>query len=229
MDLHFILVQPAVPENVGASARALKTMGFSNLRLVNTNAHRDERSRWLAHGSADVLNLARHFDTFDQAIMDLDFVIGTTAKRRSVKNDYHSPEFLVEVIRQKGASIGQVGIVFGSEESGLSNEDLRKCDMASTIPLLNPYPSLNLAQCVMLYAYVLRDLARIPGHKLAVKSAKDYPLLKDRVVNLLTEVGIPAGTNLYHRVLERVAVAGEHDLHLMLSVHKKISEKLTNT
>ena len=158
MMVAFVLVEPAVPENIGAAARAIKTMGFTELRWVNPATPGAYMARWLAHGSGDVLDSAKIFSSLTEAISDLDFTIGTTAKNRSTKADYHTPEMALQIAKSKEDVITRIGIVFGREESGLTNEELKQCDIASTIQLANPYPSINLAQSVMLYAYVFSTL-----------------------------------------------------------------------
>lgn len=226
MEIYFILVEPAVPENVGAAARAMKTMGFSKMRVVNTVAHRSEQAYWLAHGAADILDQAACYDTFGEAVRDLDFTIGTTSKRRSVKHDYHTPERVVGMISAKADALGRVGIVFGSEESGLSNTSLEDCDIASTIPLAQSFPSLNLGQSVMLYAYVFsmhKHLDQGAGH---IAASGLYPRLKHRVSTLLARTGLPEERNLHGRILERLAMCGEGDIHLLLSVCDRIESAL---
>lgn len=153
MEIFFILVEPAVPENVGASARAIKTMGFHFLRLVNPCDHLSDKARMLAHGSNDILESAQVYSSLQEAAEGLDLLIGTTANlKRSSKQDYHSSENLAAILAKKAAGLKKVGIVFGREESGLTNEELQLCDMASSIPLAAPYPSINLGQAVMIYA-----------------------------------------------------------------------------
>ncbi|MCK5368925.1 MAG: hypothetical protein KAQ62_10245, partial [Cyclobacteriaceae bacterium] len=125
MEISFVLVEPAVPENIGAAARALKTMGFSDLRLVNPTDHLADPAKWLAHGSQDILENATIYRDFQDAIKDLDFLIGTTAKKRSVKEDYFNPDEAKKIIEDKSDILSKVGIIFGREESGLKNEELR--------------------------------------------------------------------------------------------------------
>ena len=86
MLIHFILVEPGLPENVGAAARALKTMGFHSLRLVNPCDHLQDRARWVAHGSTDILENARVFTSLEDAVADVDMIVGTSAKSRTVKD-----------------------------------------------------------------------------------------------------------------------------------------------
>ena len=217
--IHFILVEPAVPENVGASARALKTMGFDSLRLVNPCEFRSGKAQWLAHASTEILNNATVFTSLKDAIADMDFVIGSTAKARSAKGDHHPAEDIPKIISAKQDSISQVAIVFGREESGLTNEELRLCDVSSFIPMQTSYPSLNLSQAVMLYSFLLSknkpkqsktEIKEIPESK--------YKAMKNEVANLLTGTKIEANPNIYNRIFERLALLGDGDINLVLSV-----------
>jgi tRNA/rRNA methyltransferase len=81
MQIFFILVEPAVQENVGAAARAIKTMGFSRLILVNPCDYLSGPARWLAHGSGEILDNAQVFPSLKEAIVNFDFVVGTSAKK----------------------------------------------------------------------------------------------------------------------------------------------------
>ncbi len=227
MELSFILVEPAVPQNIGASARALKTMGFTDLRLVNPRGHHSDKARWLAHGSVDILEKSSVFHSLEEAIGDLDFVIGTTAKDRSVKEDYYPPEEAREILRQKGKTIEKAGLVFGREESGLTNTELRLCDIASTIPLVAPYPSVNLAQSVMIYAYVFSSVLAGQRNKKQnnAQNERTYHELRARAMEIMQQYGIDRNPNLYHRILERIAVASDDDTRLMLSFIKHLKQK----
>ncbi len=226
MECAFILVEPAVPENIGAAARALKVMGFSDLRLVNPTNHLADRARWLAHASGDLLESAGVYNSFEDAIADLDLTIGTTAKRRSVKYDYYRPEEIRKIITEKEEAVHRVGVVFGREESGLTNAELHRCDLLSTIPIANPYPSLNLAQSVMLYAYVLSELEW--RSETAPADPALQKLLRERVRTLFRRIGIAENPNLYNRMMERLMAARTDDIHLFLSFYSKLMEKINS-
>jgi tRNA/rRNA methyltransferase len=118
MNISFILVEPAVPENVGAAARAIKTMGFTDLRLVNPCNHLDMKAKMLAHASHDILENAKIYPILSEAIADLDFVIATSAKQRWVKLDIIPSNQIHKFLEEKENSISRIGIVFGREESG---------------------------------------------------------------------------------------------------------------
>ena len=234
MDISFIMIEPAVPENIGAAARALKTMGFSDLRLVNPTNHLADPAKWLAHGSHDILQNATIYHDFHEATKGLGFLIGTTAKNRSAKEDYYSPEEAKEIIEKKKDILQKVGIVFGREESGLKNEELRRCDIASTINLKNPYPSINLAQSVMVYAYVFSSFALEKPVKeiltdekanLPDRQARIFQELKTISSAILHDLNIDKNPNLYHRILERIATVKGGDARLFLSFAKKFRQK----
>jgi len=223
MDIFFILYKPAVPGNVGAAARALKTMGFRHLRLIRPCDHLGEEARMMAHGSHDILTEATLHDTFEEATSDLDLVVATTAKQRTAKHDYHPLRDVAGLIRKKGSTISRVGILFGTEESGLPNELILQSDLAMTIPMAGSYPSLNLAQAVMVTAYELSLLNPLeqPGRPLE-KSGEGYGELKNQARRLLEEAGIPEGSPLFHRILERLATTGANDIPLFLSVLSRL-------
>ena len=216
MEICFVLVRPAVPENIGAAARALKTMGFDRLRIVGSSAHREKPARILAHASTELLDSAQEFPDLSAALADIDFAIGTSAKMRHDKRYNLAPAELRAAIAVKGASVQRVAIVFGCEESGLGNDELDCCDALSTIPLATAYPSLNLAQSVMLYAYELSQIQRT--HEIPSADAEEWRALKLRVDNLLKRLDVPADGKLRAWALERLASATQKDvgfLHML--------------
>ena len=226
MEIHFILYKPAVPGNVGAAARAIKTMGFNHLRLITPCDHLGDEARMLAHGSHDILESALLFDDVKSAVADLDLVVCTTAKERSAKHDYHSSRSIREQLENKSEHLKHVGILFGTEESGLPNALILQSDMAMSIPMTGSYPSLNLAQSVMICAYELSPLNHLdkPGTPLS-KSGEGWGTLKRQSAQILTDAGILKGTPLYHRIMERMATLSGTDIPLFLSVLSRIKKK----
>ncbi len=227
MEIHFILYKPAVPGNVGSAARAIKTMGFSHLRLIDPCDHLGEEALMLAHGSHEILRSARVFGDFDSAVADLDLIVCTTARGRTAKHDYHSSRDLAGLLANKEEQLEQVGILFGTEESGLPNELVLRSDLAMSIPMADSYPSLNLAQAVMVTAYELSQLNRVgkPGKALS-KSGEGWSTLKTQATQLLRDSGIPEGSPLYHRILERLGTVDANDIPLFLSVLSRIPKEL---
>lgn len=224
--IHFILVEPAVPENVGGSARALKTMGFDSLRLVNPCEFKTGKAQWLAHASTDVLNDAKVFSSLKDAIVDMDFVIGSSAKARSAKGDHHPAEILPKLISEKQNSVSNIAIVFGREESGLTNEELQLCDISTFIQMQTSFPSLNLSQAVMLYAYILSKKNHIePINKSHDPPEAKFTALKKELAQLLAGTKIESNPNIYTRIFERLALLGDNDINLVLSVIAALKEK----
>ena len=219
----FILTEPAVPENIGFATRALKTMGFFNLRIVNGVNHQSALTRKTAYGSHDLLEAITIYQTLEKALLDIDLAIGTTSKKRIMRDEVLHVRELPEFIGGKGDSLKKVAIVFGSEESGLSNEQLTFCDVVSTIPLATKYPSLNLAQSVLIYAWEICDL-----------STKNNPIVESdgenalygKFLEELDGVLLRMETNkapAYHQKLrDRAQFMTEKDVKLVLSALRKI-------
>ena len=227
MDLNFILVEPKVPENIGASARAIKTMGFSRLSLVNPCPYLDGKAKWVAHGSADLLENANLFNSLADAVTEADLVIGTTARHRIIKKDYVPVNLLASVLEQKDLSRSEVAIVFGREESGLTNEELILCDLTSSVPMVDNHPSLNLSQAVMIYAW---ELTRADHQKKATdnhdETEHSVRNLKNRINELMQITGMKMNEPLLGRIFERVSLAGQKDINLMHSILASLVEAL---
>ncbi len=223
MQISFILVEPAMPENVGAAARALKTMGFHELVLVNPCDHLSDPARWLAHASNDILENALVFNKLKEALTSFDLSIGTSAKKRSVKNDYFPLPDLPGLLKSKENTVEKVALVFGREESGLTNDELKLCDLVTTVPLQTTYPSLNLAQAVMLYAYELSKISYTENPKQKAE-AESFAALKEKTAIVLQQFGFKENTNIYPRFFERLNFLGKDDIHLLHSFCNKILE-----
>lgn len=221
MEIIFILVEPSVPENIGASIRAINTMGFNKIRLVNPQCnHLDDNAFKLAHGSYEILRNSEVFPSLKSAIEDIDFIIGTTSKERISKNDYYSAEEVLPLIEKKGDSVSSVAIVFGRESSGMTGEEIDLCQVLSTIPMANPYPTLNLSQSVMLYAYNLSKLniSIVDKIKKNRPGNGEFKALMKRSIQLLENLEMDKESNIYSRVKERLAIVGEEDVRLLHSV-----------
>lgn len=158
MSLVFVLVEPSRPANVGAAARAIKTMGFEKLVLVNSQLHLEEEARWVAHGATEILDNVTVFDSVKCLRSKYDQLIATTARERGIPRQYLSPDDLKTTLSNQMSLVNNTAVIFGRESSGLTNDELALCDLYSYIPLINDYPSLNLAQAVMVYSYTLSDI-----------------------------------------------------------------------
>jgi tRNA/rRNA methyltransferase len=149
VNLAVVLVSPKTSGNVGAAARAMLNMGASDLRIVAPRCdYRDSGSRAMAVHAAKLLETAQVFPTLAEAIADRDLVVGTSARLRAELSPPQHPAGLRPLVRAAAAP----ALVFGPEESGLSNADLELCRHTMQIPTAE-YASLNLAQAVLLACY----------------------------------------------------------------------------
>ncbi|EFX91580.1 RNA methyltransferase, TrmH family, group 1 [Actinobacillus ureae ATCC 25976] len=175
--IQIILIETSLPANIGSAARAMKTMGLSNLRLVSPLNPIDEQAQALAAGAKDVLDNAQIFDSFEQAIADCQLVIGTSARLRHLQNSLIEPRDCGKLAVER-AEQGKVAIVFGRERVGLTNEELLKCHYHLNFPTNPDYGSLNLAMAVQLASYEVRmawlELQKNPQIRPLVEE-KDYP------------------------------------------------------
>lgn len=226
MNISFILVEPAVPENVGAAARAIKTMGFNDFRLVNPCDYLSTKAKMLAHASHDILESAKVYKSLAEAVTDLDFTIATTAKQRWVKLDIIPSNKLLQFLLEKEDTISNIGIVFGREESGLTNEEISICNRVSTIPLASPYPSINLAQTVMIYAYALSTLFQDERNIREELNAQSLKSLQEKVSETLNIAGITPDMMIYGRIQERITELNAKDIRLLHSITTKLLDSI---
>jgi tRNA/rRNA methyltransferase len=231
MNLKFILVEPKVPENIGSAARALKVTGAGSLVLVNPLCQLSGKALWVAHGSEEIVTGAPRFGSLEEALRGSDFSVATTARARSVKCDPVGIHGLNAFLRDKRSADETVAIVFGREESGLTNKEISLCDISSFIPMAVQFPSLNLAQAVLIYAYELSASAKAPGSRKIKKEpgrdSSEAPLhiLKEKAAAVLRNIEIPENDARYGRIMERLGHLSPADQRLMLTVSGKLLTK----
>lgn len=149
-----VLVEPSHPGNIGGAARALKTMGLSELVVVNPQRFPDPQAEWRAAGAQDVLEAVRVFDTVADAIADCHWVVGTSTRSRRIPWPLKSAEAVAaDILAQPPET--RVAVLFGRETNGLSNDELQLCHCHLQIPANPDYPSLNLAMAVQVVCYEL--------------------------------------------------------------------------
>lgn len=226
MKISFILVEPAVPENVGAAARAIKTMGFCDFRLVNPCDYLSVEARKLAHASNDILENASVYNTLEEALHDIDFAFATSARERWIKLDIIDSHEIPKFIEGKGDTINNVAVVFGREESGLTNHEINLCQRVTTIPLKTKYPSLNLAQSVMVYAYILSGTNLGMNQAAKADTTQSFQALSKKVDAVMKAIDLGPDKLIYGRLMERLSELGEQDIKLLHSITSKMLNKL---
>lgn len=228
MQLHIILVSPARPENVGAAARAMKTMGFASLRIVDSEAHLRPEAGWVAHGSQEILQNALHFNTLEHALADIDFTVATTARSRAKFHYYCTPQELQVQLEEKSQWINHAALVFGREDSGLTNEELELADVLTGVPMVADYPSLNLGQAVMVFCYQLSSLNQVTSAKPEIAEAGQLSALRARVGRLLENVGAEDDQKLSDWLHQRLGLLQQRDAAMLHTLLHDIEKKLTS-
>ncbi len=230
--LHVVLVAARNPLNIGAAARAMSNFGFLHLRVVNPYevAFREARS---AVGAAAVLEQAEEYKMVAEAVADCELVVGTTAAgKRELQHPLHRLELGASLIRQQLAH-GKVGLLFGSEKVGLSNQDLSHCHWLMRIPTREEHGSMNLGQAVAVCLYELIRETRTAGPAKLTHLATSGEV--ERMTEVLFEVlrltrywnpGAGAGTEEKVRRLVRRLRLQEADGEVLLGILRQILWKL---
>lgn len=172
--LRIVLIGTSHPGNIGAAARAMKTMGLHQLVLVAPEAFPHREAFAMAAGADDVLEGARVCADIDEALADCQLVLGCTARRRSVALPEHAPREAAEALVTAAAS-APVALLFGRERTGLTNEELQRCHAAVHIDANPGYSSLNLAAAVQVLCYELRLAARAGEVAVPVVASSESP------------------------------------------------------
>lgn len=153
--IRIVLVNTSHTGNMGSAARAMKTMGLTQMVLVDPQALPDGNANALAAGASDILANARVVSTLDDAIADCGLVIGTSARSRTLSWPMLDPREAGEKTVAEGVR-HPVALVFGRERTGLTNDELQKCHYHVAIPANPEYSSLNLAMAVQTLCYEVR-------------------------------------------------------------------------
>lgn len=153
--IRIVLINTSHPGNIGSAARAIKTMGLSQLYLVEPKDFPHPKANEMASGAVDILENAVVTTCLDEAIADCTLVIGTSARNRAIPWPLLSPRQMAEKLVGEPAQ-GDIAILFGREQSGLTNEELQRCNFHIQIPANPEYSSLNLAAAVQVVAYEIR-------------------------------------------------------------------------
>ena len=155
--IEFILVEPSHPGNIGASARAIKNMGFQNLCLVKPKDFPNDDAFYRAKGAKDILDKAKIYKDLSSALEDSTLIFGTSARTRTIPwPTKHSSELSSTLKKGLKSSNAKISFVFGREISGLSNEELQMCDYHIKIPTDEEFSSINLSHAVQIISYVIK-------------------------------------------------------------------------
>jgi tRNA/rRNA methyltransferase len=201
-----VLVRPKFPENIGAVARAMKNMGLGRLIVVNGCCPLLANAYKLASGAEDILERAEEFPTLREAVSGMGCVVGMTSRRGKERGPDLTPETMAKKLIPLSEKNG-IGLVFGSEREGLINEELSLCHLYARIPSVESFPSLNLAQAVMVVSYVLfRSSTEILEKERRLALAEEVERMFEHMEKMLLRVGFldPNNPKRIMRVLRRL-------------------------
>ncbi len=153
--MRVVLSHTTHPGNIGAAARAMKTMGLRDLYLINPRHFPDRQADAMAAGAVDVLRDAVVCSSLDEALQGVTLVAGMSARVRDISQEVFAPREAMPLLVQQ-AMRQPVALLFGTEMSGLTNQELARCHFMVRIPANPSYTSLNLAAAVQLISYELR-------------------------------------------------------------------------
>lgn len=213
----FVLFKPQLAGNIGAAARAIKNMGFDDLRLVApgpmNRAVKNREAVAMAVHAGDVLAGAKTYHDLASALEDCSITVGTTARR----GGYRSRAQPLRAAAAELATLSQtnkIALVFGREDRGLTNREIKLCDRLVTIPTAPEYPSLNLAQAVVVVAYEIMMAANAPSASETPQfaSAVDIDAMLERMAAALVSIGFLPAENPDHIMLSMREIFGRSGL-----------------
>lgn len=229
-NVRIVLVRPRGAANVGAVARAMKNMGLRDLRLVRPRARAGARAaEIMAVHARDVLDRARVSRSLPEAVADCPLVVGTTCRGGLYRAAAEPPEAVAPEIVERAAT-QPVAVVFGPEDHGLTNDDLRHCPRLIAIDADRAYPSLNLAQAVLLCCHEIRRAARAeqdPARRPALATAAETDFLLARLQTSLLRIGFLNRQNPEHimfairRLIGRAGLE-EAEVKILLGLARQI-------
>jgi len=201
MSIRIVLAGISHPGNIGSAARAMKNMGLEHLCLVAPERFPALEATMLAAGADDVLERAQVFADVPSAVADCGLVVGTTARSRHLPWRTVEPREAAAEIAA-AATTGDVAVLFGAERTGLTNEDLERCQLLLTIPTGPVYSSLNVAMAVQVIAYEIllarRTVAEEDSGGIPLASAREMERFYAHLEEVLDDIGFRDRTGEGH-------------------------------
>jgi tRNA/rRNA methyltransferase len=222
------MVRPRGSGNIGSIARAMKNTAVRELAIVGGARTGSFWARAMAVHGRDILNNALSFKTVREAVSDCTLVVGTTCRSGLYRDHSRSPRDVAGEIVASAAT-GKVALIFGPEDHGLSNQDLKHCQLLITIPTHPEYQSLNVAQAavICLYEIYCASLGEKTKQSLPQARAEDIERLYDRMRTSLLKIGFLDSQNPEHmlfafrRILGRTKLE-EKDVRILTGLFRQI-------
>lgn len=202
-----MLVEPQLGENIGMVARAMGNFGLDRLRIVNPrDGWPNAKADAAAAGATYVLEKATLYDTIEDAISDLNYVVATTARQRDGFKRVLGPREATQALASKERAGQGVGILFGRERIGLRNNEVGLADDIVTFPVNPAYASLNIAQAVLLMAYEYMGTRDLPDDGLPFDGAEFEQAEKDELFGMFKQLEQALEKRGYFRPAERTPI-----------------------
>jgi tRNA/rRNA methyltransferase len=227
-NIRVVLVEPQHSGNIGAVARAMKNMALSRLVLVNPADHLAMEARMMAMHALDTLQQARVVGSLAQAVADAGYVVGTTRRLGKSRQAQQTSRSIAPLLLELAAS-NPIALVFGREDSGLSNDELARCHELVSIPAHPTFGSLNLAQAVLLVCYeiyvstVTPPIIPLP----MLATTTEVERLYTKMQEVLRRIGFLHGSNpdrmmgYFRRFFARYGMKSR-DVNVFLGVFRQI-------
>jgi tRNA/rRNA methyltransferase len=211
--MSIILVRPKFPENLGAISRAMKNMGLHRLVIVNGCSPFHMNAYKLASGAEEILERAEEYLTLREAISEMGCVVGMTSREGKERSPLLTPRALAERLLPISEN-NAIGLVFGSEREGLRKEELSLCHLFVRIPASPAFPSLNLAQAVVVLCYELsQSSGRVEGPLPPLAPSEHLERMFEHMEKTLTGIGFldPNHPERMMRTLRRIFAKSQLD------------------
>ncbi len=227
-NIHVVLVEPQHSGNIGGVARAMKNMALSRLVLVTPADHLAMEARMMAMHAFDILQHAQVVGTLSRAVADAGYVVGTTRRLGKSRQAQHSSRSIAPLLLELAGS-NPVALVFGREDSGLTNDELAQCHELISIPAHPTFGSLNLAQAVLLVCYELyvttatQPLSTLP----TLATTAELERLYTRMREVLRRIGFLHGSSpdrmmgYFRRFFARYGLKSR-DVNIFLGVFRQV-------
>ena len=232
-NVHFILVRPQIGENIGSVARAIKNFNISKLRLINPRcAWPNQKALATSVGAKDILKSTKIYNSIEKSIGDLDIVFASTSRIRKVNKNIISILDLKNKVKKKQ----KIGIIFGPEASGLSNDEINYADYLVKIPTNNKFSSLNLSHSAIIFCFQLfqhfsnKKAVYSSNYKSLVAKKSEVNKFLNFIINRLDKKGflqpdhkkksmIRNINNIFHRLN-----LSEQEIRILLGIFSTLNE-----
>jgi len=225
MEITVIFLGAENEGNIGSLARVMKNFGLAKLILVSPKVRIGKDAIKAAMHAQDVLRSAKIVEKFEDVIKNVDFVVGTTARLGWNYNVLRTPVYPDQLSRLKEVK-GKVAIVFGRESSGLTNEELNKCDIVLTIPANPEYPTLNITHAAAIIFYeIFKMFKKSQAERYRCASRIEKEKILEIFHELLREIGYPQektqiAFRIFRNIIGRSFISGR-EAHTLMGVFRR--------